>query len=285
MNRLIVLICIFFLMQNYAFSQIDSTKQYLLTSSTENVSFTALDLLDSYLSPLVYTGVGIGYEHSEMKFFKQQVGKISHQSRISVLAAETYNPQYSSSINYVGGQYHWGMHYHLKPFEGLHLLAGGNAGLLLAVKQNERNVNNPINADAAIDLGFSGISSYDFSIWRKRFRIGFSLEFPLIGMMYVPMQGASYYEMSVVRDISQTLHLSSLHNRLGISTGLRFEFLGKNTHWHIELGSSRLKYEANDMFFKQNKYNFTVGYSYDFYIFRGNKNIPPDNFISVKHSK
>ena len=272
MNRLIVLIYVCFIVLSFTFAQADNTKQYLLTTSTENISLTTVDLLDPYLSPLVYTGVGVGYQHSDMKYFKKYVGKMSHESRFSILAANTYNPQYSSSVNYVGGQYQWGMHYHFRPLEGLHLLAGGNAGALMAVKSNERNVNNPVNVDAALDLGFSGIANYDFSLWRKKFRLSFQLEFPLLGMMYVPMQGASYYEMFTGGDLSNTLHLSSLHNRLARTSGLKLEIPTKNSTWHVGISTSKLKYEANDMFFKQNNYNFNVGYTYDLYIFRGRKN-------------
>lgn len=282
MNRLIVLIYVCFIVLNFTFSQADSTKQYLLTSSTENVSLTAIDLLDPYLSPLVYTGVGVGYQHSDMKYFKKYVGKMSHESRFSILAANTYNPQYSSSVNYVGGQYQWGMHYHFRPLQGLHLLAGGNAGVLMAVKSNERNVNNPVNVDAALDLGFSGIANYGFSLWRKKFTLSFQLEFPLLGMMYVPMQGASYYEMFTGGDLSNTLHFSSFHNRLARTGGLKLEIPAKNSTLHVGVSTTTLKYEANDMFFKQNNYNFNVGYTYDLYIFRGRKNLPPHNFISVK---
>jgi len=262
--------------------QTDSVRPYLLTTSTENVSLTAIDLLDPYLSPLVYTGVGVGYQHSDMKYFKRHIGKMSQESRFSILAANTYNPQYSSSMNYVGGQYQWGMHYHFRPLDGLRLLVGGNTGLLMAVKSNERNVNNPVNVDAALDLGFSGIANYDFSLWRKKFTVSFQLEFPLLGMMYVPMQGASYYEMFTGGDLSNTLHFSSLHNRLARTSGLKLEIPTKNSIWHVGISTSKLKYEANDMFFKQNNYNFNVGYTYDLYIFRGRKNLPPANFISVK---
>lgn len=276
------MIYVCFIVLSFTFAQADNTKQYLLTTSTENISLTTVDLLDPYLSPLVYTGMGVGFQHSDMKYFKKYVGKMSHESRFSILAANTYNPQYSSSVNYVGGQYQWGMHYHFRPLEGLHLLAGGNAGALMAVKSNERNVNNPVNVDAALDLGFSGIANYDFSLWRKKFMLSFQLEFPLLGMMYVPMQGASYYEMFTGGDLSNTLHFSSLHNRLARTGGLKLEIPTKNSTWHVGISTSKLKYEANDMFFKQNNYNFNVGYTYDLYIFRGRKNLPPHNFISVK---
>ena len=136
--------------------------------------------------------------------------------------------------------------------------------------------------DAALDLGFSGIANYDFSLWRKKFTVSFQLEFPLLGMMYVPMQGASYYEMFTGGDLSNTLHFSSLHNRLARTSGLKLEIPAKNSTWYVGVSTSKLKYEANDMFFKQNNYNFNVGYTYDLYIFRGRKNLPPANFISVK---
>ena len=101
MNRLIVLIYVCFIVLSFTFAQADSTKQYLLTTSTENISLTAVDLLDPYLSPLVYIGVGVGYQHSDMKYFKKYVGLPSLVYFLWILKMMTYSIIYILPIQYI----------------------------------------------------------------------------------------------------------------------------------------------------------------------------------------
>jgi len=54
------------------FSQDEKPLQYKLIGTSELIGITALDLLDPYLSPLMYTGTGVKYEHAARNFFRHK---------------------------------------------------------------------------------------------------------------------------------------------------------------------------------------------------------------------
>lgn len=280
MRKYIVVLCMSIIISMLK-AQGNDEKLYRLTTSTDIVNLSTVELLDPYLSPLGYSGLGMGYQHSDMKYFPKAIHNLSYESRFSVLGALTLNPQYTSSMTYVGGSYKWGVFYHLRPIPGLQLLAGGNIGALAGMKSNARNVNNPINVDAAVDLNLSGIVRYDFPLRRRTLRLSCFLDIPVMGIMYVPMQGASYYEMFSLGNLSNAVHFSSLHNRLGKVGGLKLDVPFKRSTWNFGLSTSTLKYKANEMVFKQNTFNLNLGVTYDLYVFSGMKNPAPKNFIST----
>lgn len=263
------------------FSQDEKPLQYKLISSSDLVGITALDLLDPYLSPLMYTGSGVKYEHAERKFFSAQKTNLSMEGKISALAGITTNPANTSSMIYLGAIYSWGMHYHFRILPKLQILAGGTADAGFGYKSIARNVNNPVNLDLSANLNLSGIVRYDIPTRRRVLRLSCELEIPVFGYMFVPQGGASYYEMFELGSLSNAFHFSSLHNKLGSSGDLILDIPFKHFTWRLGVNNSKLKYEANNMVFKHNEYSLMIGCKYDLYVFAGKKNRAPENFIST----
>jgi hypothetical protein len=264
-------------------AQTEMAKKFRLTTATDEISLTAVDLLDPYLSPLVYTGVGLGYQHTERRFFNAENPTLSMESKLSALAAMTQNPQFTSATSYLGANYSWGTHYHFRPIKDLQVLAGGTADADFGFKSNSRNVNNPVNLDMAVNINLSAEARYDFHIKRKTLRLSYRFDTPLLGCMYVPLSGASYYEMFELGNLNNAFHVSSLHNKLGSATKLMLDVPFRHSTWRFGINTLKLRYEANDIFFKQNRYNFVIGWMYDFHIFKGLKNPAPTNFVGTNY--
>ncbi len=266
-----------FLLIVSAVSAQDNVK-YKLTNVTNKYGFSSIDILDSYLSPLVYTGVGLRYEHAESKYLLSDNDYFIATGKWFALAGMTMNPQYTGTMSYLGAAYSWGVHYRLPDVYGFRLYGGANVDANYAMKTNDRNVNNPYNMDMATNLNLSGIVQYDIATRKRIMRLNYRIETPVLGCMFVPEDGASYYEMFDVGILKNAFLFSSLHNKTGASSELSIDIPFQHTEWTFGLGSSNLKYKANNLLFRQNTVFLNVGVKYDLYIFSGMKNRAPANF-------
>lgn len=263
------------------FSQIENTPKYKLKSASEMIGISTINILDPYLSPLTYNGLGFNYEHATRHLFSAENTDLSMESKLDAMAAYTGNPENTAAMIYMGVDYSWGMFYRFKPMNGLQILAGGNAALDLGYKYLSRNVNNPINIDLCSDINLKGNVHYLLPLKHWPLKLNFELEIPVVGCMFVPQAGASYYEMFGQGNLTDTFHFSSLLNKSGYDSKLSLDFPFRHSTWQIGLNLSELKYKANDLVFRQNCFTLQLGWKYDFYVFSGQKNIAPDNFIGI----
>jgi len=250
-------------------------KKFALTTRSHSIGFTSLTLLDNYLSPLEYDGSGIRFETEQRRFFSPYNPNLSHQSSMGILLGQTFNPRRTASITYLGLNYAWGMHYHFRPINNLQILAGGLADIDFGAKLNSRNVNNQFNLDLATNLNLSAVVLYDF----RFIRLQGAFVLPTIGCMFVPVQGASYYEMFGLGNMSNTIHFSSFHNKIGFRQRYTAFFTLNRSVLSLSYSYNYLKYEANNMVFKRVESTISLGWSYDFHIFAGRRRQAPDNFV------
>ena len=104
----------------------------------------------------------------------------------------------SESISMLEGSYnfYWGMHYNWRMLDNkLRLQAGGVANANLGVLYGMLASNNPVQARASLNIMPSGIATYDLHIGRARFSLRYEVALPLVGIMFSPNYGQSYYEI------------------------------------------------------------------------------------------
>jgi hypothetical protein len=183
-------------------------------------------------------------------------------------------------MTYLEMNYNWGINYHFRPMKGLVILAGGSCDIDLGYKDVARNINNPGNVDLATNLNLSGVAIYDIVLHRRTLKLQLSVETPLIGWMYVPLEGASYYEMFELGNLSNISHLSSIINRRGINPKLTIEVPFKRSVWQAGIKYQTLQYSANDMVFSRNELSLIIATTFDRVCFGGRKRKAPLNFIS-----
>jgi len=262
-------------------AQSSNQSEKALTTSTNTFGFSTINMLDSYLSPLKYSGSGFRYENDNRKFVSPENISLSKENHFKMNFGLTENPAQTSEMWYLGMNFSWGMHHHFYINENLLLLAVCLWDLDFMGKTNSRNQNNPFNIDLGTNLNLSGEAVYRIRTPKRMLRLGFSMQAPFIGVMFVPEQGASYYEIFELQNFSNTLHFTSLHNKLSLTENLSLDIPFNHTTLRFGFRNENLKFEANQMIFKRNDLSFHVGYIYDFYKFEGTKNRAPSGFNST----
>jgi len=278
--RRILVISIFFI-PFALFSQSDMSSCFRLKTINEQIGINLVTLTDPYLSPLKYSGSGLTYSYSGRRFLLKDNTFLSSEERFSLLAGMLLNPQNTSEMEIAQGTYSWGVHRHFPINDMFQILAGGNASGLLGVKYLARNVNNPANVDFAVNINLSVLLRYKFAFGNFKYNLQLRLESPVLGCMFAPPLGASYYEMFYLGNLSNAFHFSSLHNRLGLEYGCTVSFPLRIATIFLDINSNFLTYKANNMLYKFNNSAISIGWKYDLYIFSGTKNSAPSNFLKT----
>ncbi len=276
-------IFLLFLWFNIAMNIQAQTHQHDLQSVTNvnnYVGVSMVSLADPYLSVLNYSGLGLRLEYNELKYYNPAKPVWVEFARIEGLGAMTYNPAYTAMITYVGTEIAYGTLYEYRDLNNIVLHAGGNIDANYAVKMNSRNVNNPTNMDIATNLNAMIGIRYNIPTKKRVMQLATQIEFPLLGCMFVPYPGLSYYEMYNSKKVAEAIHFSSLHNKQGVRQRLTFQMPFKYSSWTVGVSMQALKYQASEQPYQMQEFSVFLGVNYDVARFAGRKSNKPENFIS-----
>lgn len=152
--------------------------------------------LDTYLSPIEYRGLQVSFMIQSERMTRLAKRHISFQSTLQGFYTSTENP--AKTANYLGGRlaYDAGWHYHYSPLKNLDLKGGALVGTDLGFLYNNRNGNNPAQGRFSVDLSLSAGANYSFHLWRLPMQASYQADLPMVGLMFSPGFGESYYEIS-----------------------------------------------------------------------------------------
>ena len=169
-------------------AQADSTR-----STARMIAVGAANVLDTYLSPEKYRGTELRYlSHSTRPTRWHHISQtLLHQGSIVTASNRADNN------DELGGQYTFQYHlrYNWQLTPELRLAAGAGLGADIGFLYNTRNGNNPAQARFALNLMPSLSARYDTRIRAWDIRIGYEATAPLLGIMFSPNYGQSYYEI------------------------------------------------------------------------------------------
>lgn len=153
------------------------------------------NLLETYLSPLEYTGPQFTFLRETLRKTHWAEGRVSAQSLLGGYFSYTQNPAQNAEDMAGMIEYRAGWHYNWTlPFR-LRLMAGGQIGAYAGFVYNTRNGNNPAQAKAGAELSASVAAIYPFRIRRVPFTVRYQCDMPVTGMMFSPAYGQAYYEI------------------------------------------------------------------------------------------
>ena len=212
--------------------QANAQKDSIIARSTL-YGIGSTNLLDTYLSPMEYTGAELRFLRENRRQSKWMDGKTYRQSifqaNVSMIENKTGT---GSEFSFLAN---WNLAYHYRFLRNnqWELLVGPNLDLNGGMIYNFRNSNNPVNVKAYANLGASGMAIYRFHIKEYPFTLRYQLNIPLFGIMFSPEYGQPYYEMSLSKDFGNNICFTSLHNQPSFRQFLTLDIPIKQTNLRI----------------------------------------------------
>ncbi|EJX02432.1 hypothetical protein EVA_09456 [gut metagenome] len=203
-------------------------------ATSYGVGFT--NVFDTYLSPQEYKGIDFRLSRETIRMTKRFDGNVSVQNFFQADLGYTHNR--ADNNNTFSGLVNWnyGLHYQFRLTENFKLLAGGLLDLNGGFVYNLRNSNNPASARAYINLDASGMAIWHLKVKHYPLTLRYQVNLPVIGMLFSPHYGQSYYEIFSLGHASGVVRFTSLHNQPSLrqmftvdlpigKTNLRFSYL------------------------------------------------------------
>ncbi|MBQ9650056.1 MAG: DUF3316 domain-containing protein [Prevotella sp.] len=164
------------------------------STSANIIGVGSSGILDTYINQEKFSGIGFTYlyikEHAKPE--KRWNSIIEHELDLSTTKDRSKdNQMIEGSYNLYWGRYrHWQL-----LGDRLLLQAGGLANANLGFLYDMTTSNNPAQARLSLNLMPAGIATYHFPLFGKQFSLRYELNVPLVGIMFSPNYGQSYYEI------------------------------------------------------------------------------------------
>lgn len=166
------------------------------------------NLLDTYLSPLTYTGTDFAINHHTERLAHWGKGCVTVNAQYGGHYAYVQSPtddgkDFDAELTLSGG---W--HYNWRPTDHWHLAIGGLLELSGGFTYNTRNSNNPAQGRLGTALLASGVAEYYFRFFKKRATVRLQLDGQLVGVQFSPEYGQSYYEIFSLGHTNGIIHFT-----------------------------------------------------------------------------
>ena len=247
------------------FLQANAQKDSIITRSTL-YGIGRTNIMDTYLSPMEYTGAELRILRENRRGTKYMVGNVYRQSLFQANVSMLENKAGTGSESSFLVNWNLAYHYRFQINDDLQLLAGPNLDLNGGMVYNLRNSNNPVNAKAYANLGASGMAIYQFRIKEHPFILRYQLNVPLLGLMFSPEYGQPYYEMSIAKDFGKNICFTSLHNQPSFRQFLTLDFPIKQTNLRLGYVCDIQQAKVNDLKSHSWSHAFLIGFVKHFYL-------------------
>lgn len=279
-NKLILLLALFTIFLSVK-AQEDSLQQnrYVMHSRMFGVGST--NILDTYLSPLEYKGTNINMLRENMRFTKIMGGKVSAQNMLQMNFSYSNNrAETSSEITYMM-KWTYALHYQLKFGNDLKILFGPMADVNGGFVYNTGNSNNPAQAKAYANIDASGMIIYKFRLFNYPIIARYQANVPLIGLMFSPDYGESYYQMFSLHNFSgKNIVFTSLHNQPSLMQLLTLDFPIRKSNIRVGYFMNIDQAKVNGLKSHIWNHSFMVGIVKNFYLLKGKNKVSMPNNVT-----
>ena len=207
----------------------DTLRSDKVITNAQMLGIGAADILDTYLSPEKYKGWELRYVSHTIR---RREGR--RWSRMLVHQGSfAYADNRAGNANEMAGMYTftYGVHYNWDLLGGsLNIMAGGQADVEVGFLYNTRNGNNPAQARLALNIAPSAAAAYRFRLGRVPLKARYEVSAPVLGLMFSPNYGQSYYEIFSRGDYDHNVVPTTFVSRPSLRQMLTIDFtLGRTT--------------------------------------------------------
>ena len=164
------------------------------TTSANIIGVGSSRILDTYINQEKYSGLGFSYLYikERARTDRRWNSIIEHEIDLSTTKDRSKDNQMMEGNYYL----YWGLYRHWQLF-GYRLVvqAGGLANANLGFLYDTTSSNNPAQGRISLNIMPAGIATYRFPLFGQQFALRYELDVPLIGVMFSPNYGQSYYEI------------------------------------------------------------------------------------------
>lgn len=155
-----------------------------------------VNVLDTYLSPVEYTGVSVGLLHRSERLARWGKGRVSVQATYAGSAALPRSTADRDKAMDARASAAVAWHYHFRPLPaGMQWAVGGMAELETGFTYLMRGGNNPAQGRLATHFGLSVLMVQPLRVRNRRWEARAQVDLPLISARFTPNYGQSYYEI------------------------------------------------------------------------------------------
>ena len=213
-------------------AQTDSTPLDKTTTNVKMIGWGYVDMLDTYLSPERYKGWQVNYlSHTMHEREDRRISTLSvHQGSFA------HADNRAGNANEMQAMYHFAYAWHYNWYllnRRLNVKTGGMLNTHLGMLYNTRNSNNPMQAKVGLNVAPSVMASYRFSIKNTPLTVRYEADAPLLGMMFSPNYGQSYYEIFSEGNYDHNVVVTHPVNALSLRQMLTLDFSLYKTTFRI----------------------------------------------------
>lgn len=237
--------------------------RYLMRAIMYGVGYT--NLYDTYLSPQEYKGIDFRISRETMRMTTLIDGNVSIQNFFQANIGFTHNR--ADNNNTFAGLVNWnyGLHYQFRITENFKLLAGALADINGGFVYNLRNTNNPASVRAIINLDASGMAIWHTKIKNYPLTFRYQVNLPVVGAMFSPHYGQSYYEIFTLGNSEGVIRFTSLHNQPSVRQMISVDFSVGDTKMRFSYMADLQQSNVNGIKTHAYSHVFMVGFVKDLY--------------------
>ena len=159
------------------------------------VGVGAINQLDTYMSPLEYTGTSLHFLQDNSRRASLLHRRLTLHHQVQATFSKTSSP--GDHAHYWGAIAHWTVAARWRSVVSSRFYweAGPQWGLHTGCLYHTRGGNNLAQGRLSTDLRLSSLASWSFPLSRRTATLCFQTDVQLIGLQFSPRYGESYYEM------------------------------------------------------------------------------------------